>query len=667
MNKLLSILVLSLCTSACFNPTGSDPTATIGSLSSTGEGEPSTGGTGPGIPTTTLNTTDNTTGEPSSTMVTLTDSTSTETTLTDGTSGSTGVIPESHCSSQSTEYNKYGGDGSSPDKAFEICTVAQLKDLAGHPEGFDKHFKLMNDLDFAAYYKEGNPTFKLDGLFTGSFIGNEDGKTISGFILGDPFQTYTSLFTKAEGASFAKLTLTGFVLDGGQYTASLVGACTQCRIEGVHFSNLTISNANGKTGGLIAHVDQGILMNQVTGTGLNMTIKSNMRNNQELSAVGGVIGSIEVENQDVPDNLAFDGITVQGVITHKEEDVITAPAPTLIGGIGGVIGLVDISNVERLQLKNIDSKVDLQLGLSEFAQVGGIVGTCDATDLVENTKYEGTIQAINSIEVGGILGLSTDCTVKRTQSTLLAMRAKEKIGGLVGRTANVQNPAQLSITQSQATVKIDCSGSCENTGGLVGEYGTNQNISRSSASVEIIGIGKGIGGLIGYAGGNNKIEDSFSINKIEKINPDGSLSNVGGIIGALVGTALIQRVYTAGESISGNEYVGGLVGRYIPEANETLTMDDSFSVAAVRCSNPYLAGGLLGEPINLGAQLATNGNVFYWPQPTTEQDCFQTFVEPGCIVGMKEIFFDVMNDPLNVWDFVDTWGAIDNDLPILKQ
>jgi hypothetical protein len=93
---------------------------------------------------------------------------------------------------------QYGGGSGTADDPYQIWTAEQMNAIGAEPNDWDKHFKLMADLDLSAYDgQEGRPAFNIIGtadnlegtdsrrdLFTGVFDGN--GHTISNF-------THTSL------------------------------------------------------------------------------------------------------------------------------------------------------------------------------------------------------------------------------------------------------------------------------------------------------------------------------------------------------------------------------------------------------------------------------------------------------------------------------------------
>jgi hypothetical protein len=90
---------------------------------------------------------------------------------------------------------KYGGGSGTPQDPYLIYTAEQMSKIGEHPEDWDKHFKLMSDLDLSAYTGSEFPVITTDWQdpFTGVFDGNEH--VISNFTyVFDGFVNYLGLF-----------------------------------------------------------------------------------------------------------------------------------------------------------------------------------------------------------------------------------------------------------------------------------------------------------------------------------------------------------------------------------------------------------------------------------------------------------------------------------------
>ena len=81
---------------------------------------------------------------------------------------------------------QYGGGSGEPNDPYLIYTAEQMNAIGANPNDWDKHFKLMADIDLSAYT---GTAFNIIGSFRGVFDGN--GHTISNF-------TYTSALSQLD-------------------------------------------------------------------------------------------------------------------------------------------------------------------------------------------------------------------------------------------------------------------------------------------------------------------------------------------------------------------------------------------------------------------------------------------------------------------------------------
>jgi len=134
---------------------------------------------------------------------------------------------------------KYGGGSGDPNDPFIITSAEDLNDIGNHPDDFDRHFLLVNDIDLSSYtgaqfntigqyISWNNPDNKP---FTGVFDGN--GHTIRNF-------TYNSLFLRATG-------LFGYVSDPNAVIKNLTLVVPN------------ISGAGPHTGCVVGFLDRGVV------------------------------------------------------------------------------------------------------------------------------------------------------------------------------------------------------------------------------------------------------------------------------------------------------------------------------------------------------------------------------------------------------------------------
>ena len=149
---------------------------------------------------------------------------------------------------------KYGGGTGGPNDPYLIYTAEQMNEigLSVNWDDWDKHFKLMADIDLSDYT---GTSFNIIGTdyynyFSGVFDGN--GHTISNFSYTSTGTNYIGLFGNVKNGEIKNLGLIDPNVDAGtgDYIGSLVGrlqdgTVTQCYAEGGSVSG------NDDIGGLV--------------------------------------------------------------------------------------------------------------------------------------------------------------------------------------------------------------------------------------------------------------------------------------------------------------------------------------------------------------------------------------------------------------------------------
>jgi hypothetical protein len=156
----------------------------------------------------------------------------------------------------------YGGGAGTPQDPFLIYTPADFSMIGDNPADWDKHFKLMSDIDLTGYDEAnlhligrwvtwGSPT---NLGFTGVFDGN--GRTISNFRYKDAHLDYVGLFEYVWMPGLVKnLTLRrATVIGNGMGTGSLVGYVEKGSVAGCTAVQVEVSG-NLDVGGLVGRLD----------------------------------------------------------------------------------------------------------------------------------------------------------------------------------------------------------------------------------------------------------------------------------------------------------------------------------------------------------------------------------------------------------------------------
>ncbi len=231
--------------------------------------------------------------------------------------------------------SEYGGGTGEPDDSYLIYNAEQMNEIGADPNDWDKHFKLMADIDLSTY---SGTDFNIIGrsgrsAFTGVFDGNN--KKISNFTYHSKDSDYTGLFgyLQDSGAKIMNLVLINpnISVGSGTYVGSLVGyskgTCTNCYVKGGSISG------NDQVGGLIgcnywAEIEDCYSTCDVSGN----------------SCVGGLIGRNlggKIANSYATGMVSAGGNYAGGLVGENNDPVINCYATgDVIGNdnVGGLVG-----------------------------------------------------------------------------------------------------------------------------------------------------------------------------------------------------------------------------------------------------------------------------------------------------------------------------------------
>ena len=284
-------------------------------------------------------------------------------------------------------------------------------------------------------------------------------------------------------------------------------------------------------------------------------------------------------------NGSFDGKghTISGLKINKNQD-----RAGLFGDVGGK------AKITNVNLKGVD--------ITAGHNIGALVGHMGNGGLIENVTVTGKITGADV--VGGIAGYLSNAKIKNSHANV-TVYSKARAGGLVSSAGGDDS----LIEGSTSAGVVESSGSM--VGGLAAEA-TNVKNSYSSAKVISTNAAEynNVGGLIGYVRPfKGEIINSFATGDVEAIS-----NNVGGLIGSLSvnGTSVtVTNSYATG-TVTGKDYVGGLVGNYHTSSGNynQLLIKDSYATGNVFGENKVV--GLIGVQDGLNARLQKSfatGNV----------------------------------------------------------
>jgi hypothetical protein len=443
---------------------------------------------------------------------------------------------------------KYGGGNGTGDDPYLISTAEQMNAIGTEPNDFDKHFKLMADIDLSVYKGTDFNIIGSGGYsFKGVFDGN--GHTISNLtyvVTGnqepddDGIIQFFGLFRRISdpNAVIKDLSLVNpdirpastcqkWVWGVGALAGTLwSGSISNCSIEG------GLVQGERMAGGL-AGSNYGIITDCYTTCTVGPA-------EQRLPASG---------NATLDRRESFGGL-----VGENRGEISNCHATGKVSGerrVGGLVG-----ETSGIIISNSWSSSDV----SGDVYIGGLVGTNRITSRLSHCYATGHVSGRDVI--GGLVGKCySEASIDNCYATG-SVSAEENGGGLVG-----WHEGTLSECYSTAFVLTDA----DNAGGLVGHnWGT---IHMSCAHGHVSGKNY-IGGLVGI---NPKHEDPYF--KYDPVVTDSYASGsvhgedfVGGLIGYNIGGTVLRCYSTAKvKGATEGSWTGGLVG-----ANNGGSVTDSF-------------------------------------------------------------------------------------------
>lgn len=351
--------------------------------------------------------------------------------------------------------------------------------------------------------------------------------------------------------------------------------------------------------------------NRIIGLNVSATDSANNNTNAGIfSTVGtdGVVKDVNIYSGN------FTGTTnagaVAGVNNGRIEGVKTfGNTVKSNGNAGGIVGVNTSGEF---------SKVDNTTGSTNGGKLTGGIYDVESTGSViagSNSANAGGLVGTN----GGALGNSfSDSAV--TVQTGVSLGASAGLGGVVGiNNGNVQYVDSLGVTNGGAT-------NSSNIGGIIG---TNNGNMYSGYNESIVSGKDNVGGIIGENDGgiNYTVEEDGTVtwskgtveNVVNATGVTGTGNNVGGLLGANIGS--VENGRNNG-TITGNDYVGGLVGNNASK-NSVLTNLVNDSSAAI--TGERYVGGIAGS----NAGTITTGN--------EETDETVNLINRGTITGQKYV------------------------------
>lgn len=286
---------------------------------------------------------------------------------------------------------------------------------------------------------------------------------------------------------------------------------------------------------------------------------------------------------------------IEGIVTFGNTVTVTGDNSN-VSNAGGIVGVNNSGTFE-----NNANDGELTGGIYDVESTGSVIaGSSDAV--------AGGLVGTNN---GGLANSFSDSAVTVATGVTLD-KDTTALGGVVGiNNGNVQYVDSLGVTNGGAT-------SSSNIGGIIG---TNNGNMYSGYNESIVSGKDNVGGIIGENEGkyeNDKWNVGTVANVVNATGVTGTGNKVGGLLGTNIGS--VENGRNNG-TITGNEYVGGLVGSNEAGATlKNLVNDSSASITGVK-----YVGGIAGD----NAGTITTGN--------EETDKTVNLINRGTITGQQYV------------------------------
>ncbi|MEN6308313.1 MAG: GLUG motif-containing protein [Anaerohalosphaeraceae bacterium] len=300
----------------------------------------------------------------------------------------------------------YGGGSGTAEEPYQIWTAEQMNTIGANSADWDKHFKLMADIDMSAYTgAQYNIIGNGDTKFTGTFDGNEH---ILQNLTCSHSQDNVGLFGYTNGALIQNLGLENVLITGEGVVGGLVGWQTSSKIISCYVSGQI--NGNTIVGGLVGLNFSSVILSSYTTCAVNTTdgyagglAGENLGTISSCYATGSVSGSL---------------YCIGGLAGTNSGTIVSCYASGSVSGDRGIGGLVGTNS------GTIVSCYASGLVIGE-AFVGGLTGhnqdtviACFATS------------SVDGFFAGGLVGENSGMIASSYAAGLLTGSC---VGGLIGR------------------------------------------------------------------------------------------------------------------------------------------------------------------------------------------------------------------------------------------
>jgi len=306
-------------------------------------------------------------------------------------------------------FDRYGGGGTAEDP-YLICTAEQMQAIGAEPNDWDKHFKLMADIDLSAYTAEqfnmiGFYDYTLASIpFSGVFDGNNHSIGNFTYSYSGTAHQQIGIFSYINGPSteIRNVMVINPDVNSGEHgvsTGSLIGFMEGGTVINCNVNGGTVRASNFFAGGLVGMLMDG-LVTQCDG------------NTFAIASDGGAGGVVGTTWGGTISHCSSTGqtngqIDVGGITGDNSGQILYCRASGDVNGyhtIGGIAG----ENYGIIRKSFCDGSVT-----ASYQEAGGIAGW--NFDEISNCYSTATVTAMIS-QSGGLVGLNGDGTITNCYS-----------------------------------------------------------------------------------------------------------------------------------------------------------------------------------------------------------------------------------------------------------
>jgi hypothetical protein len=398
---------------------------------------------------------------------------------------------------------QYGGGSGTAEDPYLIYTAEQMNTIGVEPNDWDKHFKLMADIDLAGYT---GTDFNIIGngllpAFSGVFDGNSH--TISNFTYSSTGETCIGIFGYVLGPN-ARIINVGMIDPNvNDVTAAGVGSLagwidlgtvTNCHVIGGSVTGKQLVGGLIGSGAIttdcyavetrvVAEGSAGGLIGSSFGSIIDCYATAEITGSYRI---GGLVGSSRSAITDsYSDGIVAGGSTAGGLVGYNDDGIISnCFSTTNVTGKNSIGGLVG---------ENDGFVLDCYSSCTLEAQdrVGGLVGINGG--IMTASYSSADLQGRD--EVGGLVGYNSyDAEIVNCYANGNAA-GQNYVGGLVGNnTTVVPRAGDVRFGTIRNSYSATLVSGDNNVGGLVGYYG-GDGVSSSFWDIEASGQTTGGGGI----------------------------------------------------------------------------------------------------------------------------------------------------------------------------